>query len=259
MKTRKSNSIVLALLVLSLTILGLFPSWKNKDVDYAEILKKADFHRGGTEGVAWDLKVQNIEQGELKDDISLLVEASVTEEHFYSLITFLSPKKFEGQKLLLHNNNMWFMKIGLRGPVPISGRQRLSGQAASADVAAADYHKDYAIAAVEEHTFNGIPCWRMDLQAKHNLVSYPQIKYWISKKESLGLQAEFYGSSGKLIKAATFEYDNPVVYKSKKYDYISKITIFDRINQEDKTILNISAIRFVNFNNAKFQKDRLLD
>lgn len=254
MKT--SNRISIGVFLLFLV---LFSSWKAKNENYGEILKKADFYRGSSEGVSWDLKVQNIEQGELKDDISLLVEASVTDDHFFSLITFVSPKKFEGQKLLLHNNNMWFTKRGLRGPVPISGRQRLTGRASNADVASADYYKDYEIASVEEGTFNGAPCWVMDLKARSNLVSYPQIKYWITKKENFGTQAEFYGKSSKLIKVASFEYGNKVDYKSKKYDYISKITIFDRINLEDKTVLSVSGVKFGTFNSAKFQKDTMQD
>jgi hypothetical protein len=228
--------------------------------DLGDVLKKADFYRGGqVPGVSWDLKVQNIEKGQIKNELSLLVEASSVDDRQYALITFLEPKKFQGQKLLVRDNNMWFSKIELRSPIPISSRQRLSGPASNADVAAANYFNDYSIASSEETIINNTPCTMLDLHAKNNLVAYPRIKYWISKNKNFGLQAEFYGKSDKIIKVANFEYNNKVEYKSAKYDYISKITITDMINNEDKSILNISTIKFQDFNNSKFQTNRLKD
>jgi hypothetical protein len=247
-------------LPLALIIASLFTfSLVAQDAEVVKALKKSDFYRGGSEGIEWDVKVQNIEQGELKNDLTLSVEGTATDDHFYSLISFVGPKKVEGQKLLIRDNNMWFMKKGLANPVPISSRQRLSGNAANADVAAANYSKDYTIEAAESGSFNNKPCWILDLKAKDNLVTYPRVKYWISKTENFGLQAEFYGKSNKIIKTATFEYNNKVNYKTKSYDYLSKISIADMINKDDKTILSISSISFPVFSSSKFQKDRLLD
>lgn len=230
-----------------------------QDSEALKALKKSDFYRGGSEGVEWDIKVQNIEQGETKNDFVLTVEGTATDDHFYSLITFVGPKKFEGQKLLIRDKSMWFMKKGLSNPAPISSRQRLSGNAANADVAAANYSNDYNIESTTDGTFNNKPCWILLLKAKDNLVTYPMVKYWISKTENFGLQAEFYGKSEKLIKTAVFEYENKVEYKAKKYSYLSKISISDMINKDDKTILSISKVSFPTYASSKFQKERLLD
>jgi hypothetical protein len=249
----KKISILLIISILSTNFIF------SQDQEVVKALKKSDFYRGGSEGVEWSVKVQNIEQGQLKNDLILSVEGSANDNHFYSLISFIGPKKFEGQKLLIRDNSMWFIKQGLTNPVPISSRQRLSGSAANADVAAANYAKDYTIESVENGTFNNTNCWVLILTAKDNLITYPKVKYWISKKENFGLQAEFYGKSDKLIKTATFEYNNKIEYKSQKYDYLSKISISDMINKEDKTILSISSVSFPIFSSAKFQKERLLD
>ncbi|MBE7169189.1 MAG: outer membrane lipoprotein-sorting protein [Williamsia sp.] len=243
--------------ILASCLLGWMP--RNAD-DLNEALKKADFYRGGqVPGVAWDLTVRNIEKGELKNEISLFVEASSIQERQFALITFLEPKKFQGQKLLIRDNNMWFSKIELRSPIPISSRQRLSGPAANADVAAANYYNDYSIAGSEEAVLNGEPCWVLDLHAKNNLVPYSRIKYWISKGKNFGLQAEYYGKSDKIIKSALFEYNNKIEYNKSRYDYISKITITDQVNTEDKSTLNISAVKFGSFSDSKFQTNRLKD
>jgi Outer membrane lipoprotein-sorting protein len=230
-----------------------------QNVDMLKVLEHSDFYRGGSEGIAWNVQVQNYEQGTLKNDVSLLVEGSLKDGHFASLITFLAPRKFDGQKLLIRDNSMWFMKKGLTGPVPISSRQRLSGAAANADVVAANYIKDYTIMGVTEGSYNDTPCWILDLTAKNGLVTYPQIKYWITKKGSFGIHAAYYGKSEKLIKVADFEYTNKVNYQSRTYEYLSAIVISDQINKEDKTILKISDIKFPTFTTSQFQKDRLLD
>ena len=239
----------------------LFSSWKVTDrADMEDVLKKADFYRGGqVPGVAWELVVQNVEQGEVKDEIGLLVEAASGEDYQYVLITFMEPRKYTGQKLLVRDNSMWFVKKGLRNPVPISSRQRLTGSASNADVATANYYKDYEIQSSEEGEFQGTSCWILDLEAKNNLVSYSKIKYWISQDKNFGLHAEYYGKSGKLIKEASFDYTNKVEYQNKEYDYLSKIIISDSMHEEDKTYLTISPARFTTFNNSKFQKDRLMD
>src|SRR4051812_35447612 len=100
----KNQKIVL--FIFSILVIGLFSS-STPGEDLQEVLKKADFYRGGqVPGVSWDLNVRNVERGELKNELSLLVEASSVEDRQYALITFLEPKKFQGQKLLVRDNNM---------------------------------------------------------------------------------------------------------------------------------------------------------
>jgi len=252
---KKSSIIVSILFVL------LLCSWNIKEeINFEEILKKADFYRGGQViGISWNLNIENIKKGKVKNKLSLFVEASTFEDKQFALITFLKPKKYVGQKMLLRENSMWFINKNIRRPIPISGRQRLTGSAANADVVSANYYRDYSIKSSSEGNYNGIPCWILDLEAKNNLTSYSRIRYWISKDRNLGLKAAFYGKSKKLIKTGIFEYENDITYKSKNYKYISRITIFDNVNTNDKTVLEISLPTFQNFNNSKFQKNSLLD
>ncbi len=250
-------------ILIFLTCVGLVSvSFKeiNKEPNFEEILKQSDFYRGGrVPGISWDLEVQNIEEGNLRNKLNLKVEATTNSESQFALISFLKPKKYNGQRLLLRGNNMWFVKRGMRRPVPISGRQRLSGSAANADAAAANYFIDYDIKNTLSEVLDGKDCWKLELVAKNSLVSYSKIDYWISKDENFGLKADFFGKSGKLIKTGYFDYQNDVTFEGKPCKYISKITIVDKINTEDKTILEILEPAFKNFSNAKFQKNSLLE
>lgn len=243
-----------------LSVEATFEADQETNVDFQEVLRLADFYRGGhVPGIAWDLEVQNIERGKIKNEITFLIEAKTVETKLYAMVNFLKPRKYDGQKLLVRENNMWFVKPGLRRPVAISSRQRLSGSAANADVASANYLNEYDIVVNEEDTFNGTDCWVLELEAKSNLVSYPRIKYWVAKKGNLGLQAEFYGKSKKLIKVAHFEYDNTFNYEGEDHSFVSKVIIFDKINEEDKTTLMLDNIRVKKYNTSKFQKGRMMD
>ncbi|MCK8522361.1 outer membrane lipoprotein-sorting protein [Aquimarina sp. D1M17] len=230
------------------------------ETDYDTILKRADQYRGGqVPGISWEVQVQNIEEGAIRNELNLKVEASTTDTQQFALITFLKPKKYGGQKLLLRGNNMWFIKKGLSRPVPISGRQRLSGSASNADVASANYYQDYDISEVKETEIDGQEYWLYELVAKNNLVSYSKIKYWINKEDYHGVKAEFYGKSKKLIKTAFFKYQNEMLYENEKDKYISEVKIVDNINTEDSTILNMTSPEFKSFSNSKFQKSVLMD
>ncbi|MEM9824518.1 MAG: hypothetical protein AAF985_25755, partial [Bacteroidota bacterium] len=64
-------------------------------VNFEQILWKADFYRGGhIPGIAWDLEVQNIEKGKIKNEISLINEANVFETRLFALLKFLIHRKY---------------------------------------------------------------------------------------------------------------------------------------------------------------------
>ena len=242
----KKITLKIILLLISNSILS-----QNNDKNY-EILKAADMHRGGQlSGVSWSLEVKNYKKLALENEISLVVEASTIENNQFALASFLKPKKFADQKLLIRNNSMWFSKKGIEKKIPISGRQRLTGSAANADVANANYFIDYTIKSSEETTLDNKKCNLFILSAKNNLVSYSIIKYWISLDGNLGLKAEFYGKSDKLIKTATFEYKNAI---KSNFKFISNIKIVDNINNNDYTTLDISNVKLTSFNMSKFDK-----
>jgi len=230
----------------------------SEETDFQEVLRKADFYRGGqVEGISWSVDVIDTERGKVIDELTLFVEAAAEGDRQFSLVNFQAPKKYEGQKFLVRDNNMWFTKPGLRAPVPISGRERLTGQASNTDVASVNYYHDYEIADTKEGKHNGQDCWVLSLKAKNKLVSYAQIEYWVSKSKSQGVKAEYYGTSGKKIKSAEFEYNNKVTYEGSNYDFISKAVIYDGINQGNYTDLKLTNIQFKSFGSSKFQKNNM--
>ncbi len=125
-------------LLLSMTLLP--PSLFAAEMSHREVLVKADQARGNAEGVEWEIDINSVEGGREQQRL-----IKVTARHFNSLADFLAPSNVKGQKLLMIDRNMWFIKPGLSKAVPISPRQKLIGGAANGDIASTNYAGDYKI------------------------------------------------------------------------------------------------------------------
>jgi outer membrane lipoprotein-sorting protein len=206
-------------------------------VDIPAVLGTSDLARGGgTDGASWLVEVTTYEDSEVSLERALQVKARGGD----ALVEFVEPRKVKGQRLLTVGYNMWFTKPGLSKPVPISPRQRLAGSASNADLAATRYAEDFDATLLREEAVGSEDCYVFELTAASKRSTYDRIVYWVSKDRTLGLKAEYYTSSGKLFKSATFVYDNVVHDGSKDRPFISEILIQDEIKTAEKTRLVFS-------------------
>ena len=213
-------------------VLFLYGAPAQADPIPQEILKKADQARGNVGGVEWEIEIQSVEEGR-QQQRTLKVAA----RDFNSLAEFVEPAKVKGQKILMIDRNMWFLKPGLSKAVPISPRQKLMGGAAYGDIASTNYAGDYQVSRFAEDQADNQPCYLFDLKAIDKKVTYDRIKYWISKKHLVGVKAEFYTVSGKLFKTAEFKYANSITVDGQTYAFISQMIITDAVIKEDITTM----------------------
>lgn len=218
--------------VLILVLLGLSNS-AMASPDARDILKNSDQARGGgLPGIVWEIKLMS-RDGEHVDEPQRLLVKAVDDS---SVAETLEPARFKGSKLLQVDRNMWLTRPGLSKPIPISPRQRMSGQASNGDIAATNYAGDYDAQLSGTQTLEGDVCHVLDLNAKHKRTTYDRIRYWVSVKRGVGLKAEFYSVSGKLLKTARFEYGNTIEHDSKRLPFISKMTIRDALIDAETTM-----------------------
>ena len=208
-----------------------------QDVDAAAILRQADTARGNASGLEWTITLQSFDKDKT-DNMTLTVKA----QNDNSVAFFLEPQSVKGQKMLMKKNNMWFIKPGLSKPVSISPRQKLMGDAANADIASTNYAEDYQAEILGSEAVDGVECYVMDLKGKSKKVTYDQIKYWVSKDRNLGVKAEFYSVSGKLLKSALFKYDGTVQLDGQPHPFVSEMKILDAVMKEKYTVMNYSNI-----------------
>jgi hypothetical protein len=218
--------------ILALGLLG----WGNPACaapDAQTILKDSDQARGGgLGGIAWEIRLES-RDGERVDEPQRL---SVKAADNSSLAETLEPARFKGSRLLQVERNMWLTRPGLSKPIPISPRQRMSGQASNGDIAATNYAGDYDAQLNGTHMLDGEACHVLDLAAKHKRATYDRIRYWVSVKRGVGLQAEFYSLSGKLLKSARFEYGNTIEHEGKRIPFVSRMVIRDALAGAETTM-----------------------
>jgi len=219
--------------ILLMTLLPVLGSPAQAAPDAQLILKSSDQARGGgLPGIVWEIKLLS-RDGERTDEPQRLVVKAVDES---SVAETLEPVRFKGSKLLQVERNMWLTRPGLSKPIPISPRQRMSGQASNGDIAATNYAGDYDAQLNGTETMDGESCYVLDLAAKHKRTTYDKIRYWVSAKRVVGIKAEFYSVSGKLLKTARFEYNNTIEHDGKRIPFVSKMTIRDALIDAETTM-----------------------
>ena len=218
-----------------------------------EILQKADASRGNVEGVEWTIEIESIEGGRKR-----VRTLNIKARNFNSLAEFISPPKVKGRKLLMIDRNMWFVKPGLRKPVPISPRQKLIGGASNGDIASTNYAGDYKVTHATEALFNEEPCYLYDLTATNKKATYDRVKYWISKKRLVGVKADFFTVSGKMFKSATFDYNNRIMVQDEPRSFVSKMVITNAVIKEDITTMVYSNVNVRRIPEATFNLNLLL-
>ncbi len=222
---------------LYLLLVGLF-ALQTHAATPAEILEAADQARGNLAGIEWQIKLHSIENGR-EQRRTLRVKARGRN----SLAEFRVPARVKGRKLLMLDRNMWFVKPGLKKPVPISARQKLSGGAANGDIASTNYAGDYQPESMTEASLDGEPCYLFDLHSLNQKVTYDRIRYWVSQSRQLGIKAEYYTVSGKLLKTAVFEYDNTLTIDGKPTPFVSKMVIQDAVVVDNITTMDYDQVQ----------------
>ena len=207
--------------------------------DAHSILTSSDQARGGgLPGIVWEIKL-NSRDGDKVDEPQRLVVKAVDES---SVAEVLEPVRSKGSKILQVERNMWLTKPGLSKPIPISPRQRMSGQASNGDIAATNYAGDYEAQMAGTESVDGEPCHVLDLKAKHKRATYDKIRYWVSVKRLVGVKAEFQSVSGKLLKTARFEYNSTIEHNGNRVPFISKMTIRDALIDAE-TVMEFGSMK----------------
>lgn len=206
--------------------------------DAITLLKRSDRARGGgMPGLSWEVRAINTGGNGDGQNMRLRIKAVDAA----SVAETLEPPRSRGAKMLQVERNMWLTKPGLKKPIPISPRQRLTGQAAIGDIAATNYTRDYTPKLLKEDTINNERCFLLELTATDRNTTYDRLLYWISAERGVGVRAEFFSLSGKRLKSADFEYKNAAEFNGKSIPFISRMAIADELT-DARTLLEYSKI-----------------
>jgi outer membrane lipoprotein-sorting protein len=201
--------------------------------DANALLKRSDAFRNGWNSYVLKVKISHFQSG--KEDESKLYEVSQkgTEKTY---VEFLSPRE-KGQHLLMLGDDMWVYLPDTSRPVRITPLERLTGDASNGDVARTNYAADYSPVYLRTEKVGNVECYVLDLTAKRKGATYHRILYWLRVQDARPVRAEFYLTSGKHIKSATFDEYAP----SSGKELLRKLTLYDEIRHNSRSVLEYSG------------------
>jgi outer membrane lipoprotein-sorting protein len=202
-------------------------------VDAASLLKRSDAYRNGWPAFVTRVKITNYESG--KPDEEKLYEVS-QKGIDKTYVEFLSPRE-KGRHLLMLGDDMWVYLPDTSRPVRITPLERLSGDASNGDVARTNYAADYTPVYLRSEKVGEVECHVLELTAKRKGATYQRIVYWVRAEDARPVRAEFYLTSGKHIKSATFDDYMQIGGKT----LLRRLTLYDEIRHNSHSLLEYSA------------------
>lgn len=210
------------------------PTPAKANVDADAILKRSDSYRNGWPSYVLHVKITNFESGNADEEKLYEVSQKGTEKTY---VEFMSPRE-KGQHLLMLGDDMWVYLPDTSRPVRITPLERLSGDASNGDVARTNYAADYTAVYLRAEKAGEEECNVLDLTAKRKGATYQRILFWVRSQDARPVRAEFYLTSGKRIKSATFD----DFYSVGGRQQLRRMTLYDEIRHNSHSVLEYSGI-----------------
>lgn len=196
------------------------------------LLKQSDTYRNGWPSFVTHVKITNYESGKSDEEKLYEVSQKGTDKTY---VEFMSPRE-KGRHLLMLGDDMWVYLPDTSRPVRITPLERLSGDASNGDVARTNYAVDYTPAYLRTEKVGAEQCHVLELTAKRKGATYQKIFYWVRVEDARPVRAEFYLTSGKHIKSATFDEYSPFGGRM----LLHRLTLYDEIRHNSHSVLDYS-------------------
>jgi outer membrane lipoprotein-sorting protein len=148
----------------------------------------------------------------------------------------MSPRD-KGRHLLMLGDDMWIYLPDTSRPIRITPLERLSGDASNGDVARTNYAVDYSPVYLRTEKQGSEQCFVLELKARRKGATYQRILYWLRVEDARPVRAEFFLTSGKHIKTATFDDYAPSAGKM----LLRRLTLYDEIRHNSHSVLEYSG------------------
>lgn len=200
--------------------------------DAQALLKRSDMYRNAWPAFTLNVKITNFESGK-PDEVSFYLVSQKGTDKTY--VEFMSPRD-KGRHLLMLGDDMWIYLPDTSRPVRITPLERLSGDSSNGDVARTNYAVDYSATYVRDERIGNENCYVLELTARRKGATYQRILYWVRTEDARPVRAEFYLTSGKHIKSATFDEYAPSGGKM----LLRRLTLYDEIRRNSHSVLSYS-------------------
>jgi outer membrane lipoprotein-sorting protein len=159
---------------------------------------------------------------------------------------YISPPRDKGTRMLKLGDELWLYLPGVDRVQKISGhmlRQGMMGSDLSYEdmMSSNQVRKRYIATVIGEDTVDGRKCWKLEMKARDDSVSYPRRMSWIDQEVYIPLKQELYALSGMRLKTWTMS-DVKEFPGGRRFP--TKMTIQDDVKKESVTRLEFKEIEF---------------
>jgi outer membrane lipoprotein-sorting protein len=163
-----------------------------------------------------------------------------------SAVEYLAPARDKGTKMLKMGDQIWMYMPVVEREQQISGhmlRQGMMGSDMSYEdlMSATNFASQYEAKVIGSEDVAGRSCYKLELTARDETVTYPRRLAWIDKEYILPVKQELYALSGMLVK--TWEMLDVKSFDGGRH-YPMKMVISDKVQEGTSTTMVFSDIKF---------------
>ena len=211
-------------------------------------VEKADRIRFPQGGYQVNVKITTLSPGREPDlrDYEILSKGNDR-----TIIRTLSPAADKGQVLLMRDRDLWIFMPSVSQPIRLSASQRLTGQVANGDLARANFSGDYAPNIIKSEIIDSEQFHVIELKALDRSVTYDRVLYWVNKANDRPMKAEFYATSGRLLKTCRYQNYRDAAGASRP----ARLIMEDAIVEGARSILDYTELKTKDHPDRIFAKD----
>lgn len=161
-------------------------------------------------------------------------------------VEYVAPARDKGTRMLKLGGELWLYLPGIDRVQKISGhmlRQGMMGSDVSYEdmLSSREMRKRYEAKILGEDTLEGRKCWKLEMKAKDDSVSYPRRVSWIDQETFIPIKQELFALSGMLLKTWTMS-DVKEFPGGRKFP--TKMTVQDHVRKESVTRIEFKEMQF---------------
>lgn len=163
-----------------------------------------------------------------------------------AVMEYLSPAREKGTKMLKLGDELWIYMPTVERVQKLSGhmlRQGMMGGDLSYEdlMSSTETRESYTAEVTGEGVVDGRPCWKLQMTAKDDTVTYPRRISCVDKVTYIPLEQELYALSGMLLK--TWRMSDVKEYPGGRR-FPMKMTVEDHVRKESVTTIEFKEIEF---------------
>lgn len=220
------------------------------DPEALAIVEKADQIRFPAEGFQVDIAITTTLADKSSDNHKYRVLSKGNEN---SVVMVTEPASERGQIMLMKGRDLWVFMPEVSQPIRLSLAQRLTGQVANGDLARANFAGDYFPRIVGSETVGNEQYHVLELKAVDRGVTYQRVMYWVNKKNSWPLKAEFYSLSNRLLKRCSYENYQMLAGKIRP----TRLVMEDALKSGEQSVLEYQGMKLRDLPDKIFTKEYL--